>query len=84
MSQVWKSKNSYLFQQPVDPKKLKIEDYFEVIKKPMDFSTIKNKINTNVYRNCQDFMDDMDLVFNNCYLYNGTESEIGKQCTSVK
>jgi len=29
-------------------------------------------------------MDDIELVFDNCYLYNGTESDVGKTCTCVK
>lgn len=37
-----------------------------------------------MYRRCDEFMADMELVFSNCYLYNGQETEIGKQCTSVK
>ena len=37
-----------------------------------------------MYRNCQEFVNDIELVFDNCHLYNGSESEIGKICTSVK
>jgi hypothetical protein len=50
---------------------LGIPDYFDIIKRPMDFSTIKKKINNYQYRNCQEFCDDMNLVFDNCLLYNG-------------
>jgi hypothetical protein len=35
-----------VFHNPVDPKKFGIDDYFEVVKNPMDFSTIKKKTAT--------------------------------------
>jgi len=41
---VWKIKNAMIFHAPVDPVKLNIPDYFNVIKKPMDFGTIKVKL----------------------------------------
>jgi len=41
MSHLWKVKGAYIFHNPVDPIALKIEDYFSIIKKPMDFGTIK-------------------------------------------
>lgn len=44
----------------------------------MDFQTIKQKLKEHKYQRIQDFMDDMELVFYNCRLYNGTESEVGQ------
>lgn len=41
MTHVWKVKGAYIFHSPVDPISLKIEDYFTIIKNPMDFGTIK-------------------------------------------
>lgn len=73
---MWKVKGAYIFQTPVDPIKLGIEDYFDVIKNPMDFGTIKNNLNNNTYENITQFIEDMQLVFNNCELYNGIDSEI--------
>ena len=57
---------------------LKIHDYPEIVKNPMDFQTIKQKLKEHKYQRIQDFMDDMELVFYNCRLYNGTESEVGQ------
>lgn len=42
-------KGSFIFHVPVDPIKLGIEDYFDIIKQPMDFGTIKNNLNNNIY-----------------------------------
>jgi hypothetical protein len=41
--------SAWIFHEPVDPIKLEIPDYIDVIKHPMDFGTIKNKLNTNQY-----------------------------------
>jgi len=43
----------------------------------MDFGTIKNKLNNNLYDGVAGFLNEMRLVFSNCVTYNGAESEIG-------
>jgi hypothetical protein len=40
----------------------------------MDFGTIKQKLNTNQYLKFQDFLYDVNLVFENCIQYNGEHS----------
>lgn len=45
----YKVKGSYYFHDPVDPIKLKIKDYNDVIEKPMDLGSIKNKLKYNWY-----------------------------------
>ena len=57
---------------------LKIPDYRQIVKNPMDFGTIKTNIREQKYHSIQEFIDDMELVFHNCKLYNGTESEVGQ------
>ena len=84
MNTLWKFKESDLFHKPVDPEELNIPDYFNIIKNPMDFSTIKKKLNNFTYTNCKEFCDDMNLVFENCYTYNGRTTSIGNICTRVK
>jgi hypothetical protein len=73
MQILWKLKDSEIFHRPVDPVELGIPDYPDIIKNPMDFSTIKKKLNHSFYRNCREFCDDMNLVFDNCILYNGVK-----------
>lgn len=62
----------------MDPDELEIPDYFEVVKHPMDFGTIKNKLALNQYRGgLQEFIDDINLTFDNCIKYNGENSNVG-------
>jgi bromodomain-containing factor 1 len=81
----WKelTKKSYAniawpFMEPVDPVKLGIPDYFNVIKTPMDLSTVKKKLDAGSYSTADDFEADIRLVFQNCYLYNGAESDVSR------
>lgn len=56
---------------------LDIPDYLTIVKKPMDFGTIKTKIKEQKYANISEFMEDMELVFYNCKLYNGEHNAVG-------
>ncbi len=72
-----KHNGGWHFSKPVDAVGLKIPDYYDVIKKPMDYSTIKEKLSTGAYHRCQEFIDDVELVFSNCIQYNGESSDFG-------
>ena len=41
LSALWKVKGANIFHAPVDTVKLGISDYYDIVKKPMDFGTIK-------------------------------------------
>ena len=84
INMLWKVKGAYLFHKPVDPIELGIPDYFQIIKNPMDFSTIKKKLTNNLYTNFKQFTEDIKLTFDNCYLYNGADSSVGLACTVIK
>ena len=54
-----------------------IEGYKEMIKQPMDFSTVRSKLK-DYEGNWKDFKDDMELIFKNCMQFNVEGSEIYK------
>ncbi|PCH43625.1 Bromodomain-domain-containing protein [Wolfiporia cocos MD-104 SS10] len=56
------------FQTPVNAEE--VADYYDVIKKPMDFGTMEHKLDTNQYPNLDSFLADAQLVFDNCRTYN--------------
>lgn len=71
------------FRQPVDPTLLQIPDYFEIIKRPIDLSTIKKKLDTGQYADPWQYVDDVWLMFDNAWLYNKKTSRVYRYCTKV-
>lgn len=61
---------SIYFNDPVDPVKLNIPDYFTIIKEPMDFSTIRKNLENNSYATHEQYAEHMRLVFRNAIAYN--------------
>ncbi len=41
-----------------------------VIKHPMDLGTMAKKVKTHVYKTQREFVDDLNLIWNNCLMYN--------------
>uniref|UniRef100_A0A7N9AR50 histone acetyltransferase n=1 Tax=Mastacembelus armatus TaxID=205130 RepID=A0A7N9AR50_9TELE len=71
------------FRQPVDPILLGIPDYFDIVKNPIDLSTIKRKLDTGQYQEPWQYVDDVWLMFNNAWLYNRKTSRVYKYCTKL-
>ncbi|CAE6215726.1 unnamed protein product [Arabidopsis arenosa] len=74
----------WLFEEPVDPVKLEIPDYFSVIRKPMDLGTVKSKLLKNVYGNEDEFAADVRLTFSNAMLYNPPGNEVHTIAKEIK
>ncbi|XP_061464685.1 bromodomain adjacent to zinc finger domain protein 2B isoform X11 [Rhineura floridana] len=55
-----------------------VPGYKKVIKKPMDFSTIREKLSSGQYPNLEAFAVDVRLVFDNCETFNEDDSDIGR------
>ncbi|XP_072468204.1 bromodomain adjacent to zinc finger domain protein 2B isoform X28 [Notamacropus eugenii] len=55
-----------------------VPGYKKVIKKPMDFSTIREKLSSGQYANLETFALDVRLVFDNCETFNEDDSDIGR------
>ncbi|KAM9324481.1 histone acetyltransferase p300 [Gastrophryne carolinensis] len=71
------------FRQPVDPQLLGIPDYFEIVKTPMDLSSIKRKLDTGQYQEPWQYVEDIWLMFNNAWLYNRKTSRVYKYCSKL-
>uniref|UniRef100_A0A671RS28 histone acetyltransferase n=1 Tax=Sinocyclocheilus anshuiensis TaxID=1608454 RepID=A0A671RS28_9TELE len=71
------------FRQPVDPTLLGIPDYFDIVKNPIDLSTIKRKLDTGQYQEPWQYVDDIWLMFNNAWLYNRKTSRVYKYCSKL-
>ena len=67
----------------MDPIALGIPHYFDIIKTPMDFGTINNKLNTSIYSHVQEFINDVELVFNNAMTFNPPDSPVFRAAKSL-
>ncbi|XP_056124191.1 bromodomain-containing protein 3a isoform X4 [Rhinichthys klamathensis goyatoka] len=64
------------FYKPVDAEALELHDYHDIIKHPMDLSTVKKKMDSREYQDAQTFAADVRLMFSNCYKYNPPDHEV--------
>ena len=71
------------FRSPVDPVALGIEGYFDVVKKPMDLSRIRRKLEVGSYQDPWQFIGDVYLMLENAWLYNKKNSRVYKFTSKV-
>ncbi|XP_077570420.1 bromodomain-containing protein 3-like isoform X4 [Stigmatopora nigra] len=64
------------FYKPVDAEALELHDYHDIIKHPMDLSTVRKKMDKGEYCDPQSFATDVRLMFSNCYKYNPPDHEV--------
>ncbi|XP_009883192.1 PREDICTED: bromodomain testis-specific protein [Charadrius vociferus] len=70
MKAMWRHNFSWPFHQPVDAAALNLPDYYSIIKKPMDLTTIKKRLEHNYYTKAAECIEDFKTMFLNCYIYN--------------
>lgn len=84
LRQVKKGKDATPFREPVDPIKLNIPRYFDIITRPMDISTIEKKLLTGEYPIVQAVVDDFNLMIENCVKFNGLENPVTKMGKNIQ
>lgn len=67
---------SLAFHRPVSTKRF--PDYTNIVETPIDLTTIKTKVRHNKYTLYKDFLDDLELMKENCVKYNGAEHSLTK------
>nr|KYP50134.1 Transcription factor GTE6 [Cajanus cajan] len=78
-SQITQHKWAWPFMEPVDVEGLGLHDYNEIIEKPMDFSTVKRKMDSkdgSGYQNVREIYADVRLIFKNAMKYNDEKHDI--------
>ncbi|KAI5288653.1 hypothetical protein KEM52_001075, partial [Ascosphaera acerosa] len=74
------------YKEPVDPVKMNIPSYLQIITHPMDISTIEHKLKAvhSPYATVDDVMADFDLMVNNAITFNGAEHPVAKEGVSLR
>ncbi|CAM9014709.1 unnamed protein product [Wickerhamomyces anomalus] len=73
---------SWPFSTPVN--KEEVPDYYEVIKEPMDLSTMESKLENDHYSTLEEFVYDARLIFNNCRKYNNETTTYFKNANKLE
>ncbi|KAH8740925.1 hypothetical protein FG386_002471 [Cryptosporidium ryanae] len=72
------------FLEPVNWKRLGLDDYLSIVKNPMDLKTIEKKLKSNSYSTPEKFWEDIELIWYNCQLYNHESSEVYQQSINLE
>ncbi|XP_062193790.1 uncharacterized protein LOC133897183 [Phragmites australis] len=76
-------KDTYgVFSDPVDPDEL--PDYHDIIKHPMDFLTVRKKLDKGAYSNLEQFEDDVFLISSNAMCYNSPDTIYYRQARAIQ
>ncbi|XP_071961217.1 peregrin-like [Antedon mediterranea] len=59
-------------------------DYYDVIKKPMDFRSMHKKLDGHKYRSVTDLESDFEQMIDNCMLYNGKETVFYRDAVKMR
>jgi histone acetyltransferase len=73
---------SWPFAQPVN--RDEVPDYYDVIKEPMDLSSMEDKLEKDLYPTPEDFMRDAKLIFDNCRKYNTENTPYAKSANKLE
>ena len=69
---------------PVDPIALNIPDYFNIIKEPMDISTVEKNLRNHIYSAYEEFERDVRKIWENALTYNPQQSNIHQMTLEIK
>lgn len=69
------------FLEPVNPKL--VPDYLKIIKSPMDFSTMRKKLDSGQYKSVDEFRHDFNLIITNAKIYNAPETIYWKSADKI-
>ena len=75
---------SEAFRIPVDYEAFGLTDYPKIVKKPMDLKTVKKNLNSGKYSSVKKALDDIQLIWDNCKLYNQEGSDIYKAAQELE
>ncbi|XP_060031403.1 bromodomain adjacent to zinc finger domain protein 1A isoform X2 [Erinaceus europaeus] len=64
--------------------KVQVPDYYDIIKKPIALNIIREKVNKCEYKLASEFIDDIELMFSNCFEYNPRNTSEAKAGTRLQ
>lgn len=81
LNQFFQIPYSVAFHRPVSTKKF--PDYPLIVSNPIDLTTIKTKVRHNKYKKFNEFLEDLELMQNNCRKYNGEDHSLTRIADAI-
>ncbi|XP_068170849.1 bromodomain and PHD finger-containing protein 3 isoform X2 [Antennarius striatus] len=82
LDQLQEKDTAKIFSQPVNLSE--VPDYLEFISQPMDFSTMRTKLEGHAYCSIADLEKDFNLVISNCLKYNSKDTMFHKAALQLR
>ncbi|KAK3674227.1 histone acetyltransferase [Recurvomyces mirabilis] len=82
LSALQTSSSAWPFLQPVNGEE--VQDYYSVIKEPMDLSTMESRLDKDQYEIVDDFVKDVLLLVRNCKRYNAETTPYAKAANKLE
>lgn len=82
LSELTNHPSAWPFAVPVNREE--VGDYYDVIKEPMDLSTMELKLENEKYESFDQFLYDARLIYNNCRAYNAESTTYYKNATKLE
>ncbi|KAI9319673.1 Bromodomain-containing protein [Dichotomocladium elegans] len=76
VSELRENANSWPFIDAVNPDE--VTDYYDIIKDPMDLTTLEMNVENDKYMTMDDFVKDAQKIFDNCRLYNAESTNYAR------
>ncbi|XP_044292621.1 bromodomain adjacent to zinc finger domain protein 1A isoform X2 [Varanus komodoensis] len=64
--------------------KIQVPDYYDIIKRPIALNIIREKVNKCEYKLASEFIEDIELMFSNCFEYNQRNTSEAKAGTRLQ
>lgn len=72
------------FNTPVPVEELGLTDYYDVVARPIDLGTIRQRLSKHRHKDVPAALADVERVWANCRLYNNEDDEIVEMCAAVE
>uniref|UniRef100_A0A8C1EAF7 Bromodomain and PHD finger containing, 3a n=1 Tax=Cyprinus carpio carpio TaxID=630221 RepID=A0A8C1EAF7_CYPCA len=82
LEQLQEKDTDHIFTTPVDLKE--VPDYLEFVSEPMDFSTMRDKLEAHKYSSVADLESDFNLMISNCLRYNSNDTVFHKAAMQLR
>ncbi|GAB1192305.1 Bromodomain-containing protein [Aspergillus pseudonomiae] len=76
--------DSRFYREPVDPVKMNIPHYPQIIRQPMDLGTIERRLKNNEYKSVKAVTDDFNLMVQNSLTFNGPDHIVAQEGQKLK